>query len=93
MPETNMELADNGDIVEKVTEAPKEKKVKAPKVDEPTFTVEQLMPHSKTLFGVGGHVLVGARSAGCFPKSEMTRDRARTGIKRYLEMPVQSKET
>lgn len=81
--------------VEEVT-APKlkPKKEEAPKVEEPTFSVEALMAHSQALFGVGPHVLVGARSAGCFPKSEnMTRERARTGIERYLKMPVQGKET
>ncbi len=100
MSETNLDLAENGDIVEKisdeesVTESPKKvKKQAAPKVEEPTFSVEELQRYSQQLFGVGPHVLVGARSAGCFPKSDMTRERARTGIKRYLEMPVQSKET
>ncbi len=95
MPDTNMDLAENGDIVEEeVTKAPKKaKKESAPKVEEPTFSVESLMAYSEQLFGVGPHVLVGARSAGCFPKSDMTKERARTGIKRYLEMPVQSKET
>lgn len=79
------------EVVTVKADKPKTKKDSAP--EEPTFTVEELMPYAEQLFGVGSHVLVGARSAGCFPKSEMTKERARTGIKRYLEMPVQSKET
>ncbi len=76
-----------------------ESKTKKPKVEKaekskPTFTVEQLMPHAEGLFGVGSHVLVGARSAGCFPSSPMTKERAQAGITKYLKMPVdQSEET
>lgn len=82
-------------IVEEVEtpKAPKAPKEKATKPKGPTFTVEQLMPYAQDLFGVGSHVLVGARSAGCFPESPMTKERAQTGINRYLEMPVESKET
>jgi len=75
------------------TEETKPKSVKKEKAKSPTFTIEQLMPYAQSLFGVGSHVLVGARSAGCFPESPMTRERAQTGITRYLEMPVKSKET
>jgi hypothetical protein len=63
--------------------------VEAPVASEPVFEIRQFAPHAESLFGVGYHVLVGAQSAGCFPSGKITRDQARAGIERYLNMPIE----
>ena len=57
--------------------------------EEPTFTLEQLQPYAEELFGVGGHVLVGAQSAGTIPAGKMTKAEAQAGVDQYLSMPVE----
>lgn len=60
----------------------------------PSFTIDELMPHSEHLFGVGGHVLVGAVTAGVFQgKARVTKEEAQAGIDTYMNMPVEGKET
>lgn len=58
-------------------------------MEEPTFTLEQLQPYAEQLFGVGGHVLIGAQSAGTIPAGKMTKGEAQAGIDQYLSMPVE----
>lgn len=70
------------EVAEEQSDAPEPKK-------ESTFTLEQLKPFSKRLFGVGSHVLVGAASAGTIPEGKVTRAQVASGVERYLNMPIE----
>lgn len=60
-------------------------------VRESTFPLEELIPHADELFGVGGHVLVGARSGGFLGPDPVTRPQVRDAVQEYLASPADRK--
>lgn len=72
-------------VEEKVAEEP-------PVASESMFHIEQLRPYAEQLFGVGGHVIVGAVSAGFIPNGQVTKAQVAAGIDQYLNMPIEQKE-
>lgn len=52
--------------------------------DEETFTVDQLKPHARRLFGVPPQVLVGAQSAGLLTEPT-TKAAAAEAVRRFQE--------
>ena len=68
--------------------APK-KKATPKKPPEPAFPMADLMAYSEELFGVGGHVLVGARSGGFLGPDPVTRPECKKAIEAYLASPVE----
>lgn len=67
--------------------APKKRAPKKPA--EPRFAMADLMDYSEELFGVGGHVLVGARSGGFLKPDPVTRSECRKAVNAYLASPVE----
>ena len=67
--------------------APKKRTPKKPA--EPKFQMADLMQYSEELFGVGGHVLVGARSGGFLGPDPVTRSECQKAVKSYLASPVE----
>ena len=55
---------------------------------ESVFPLDELMEHAETLFGVGGHVLVGARSGGFLGPDPVSRPQVQRAVKEYLSSPV-----
>lgn len=54
---------------------------------DPTFTVEQLRPHARELFGCPAQALTGAVSAGLLTDG-CTIEEAREAVEQYLRTPV-----
>ncbi|MDE0682698.1 MAG: hypothetical protein OXI63_07280 [Candidatus Poribacteria bacterium] len=86
---TEKKSEDQKAAVSETKPAPKKRAPKKP--PEPTFRMDDLMNYSEELFGVGGHVLVGARSGGFLKADPVTRSECQKAVKAYLASPVEGR--
>ena len=87
--ETMTDKKQNPEASGEVKKAPPKKRPAAKKKAETTFQMAEMMQYSEELFGVGGHVLVGARTGGFLGPDPVTRSQCQKAIEAYLASPVE----